>query len=154
MTMTQAGFDLGEYLKQQGVYASGVQGVSMWPMLRPGRDTAVLKPLQREADSMDVVLYRMPDGRQILHRVLKRRERDYLILGDNCVGVETIPKEWVFARLSGFYRGERQVELSDWRYRLYVGFWCRPWPVRVLLLRCRRFLGKIRRSAGEKRRDG
>lgn len=133
-------------LSEYGFYASTVEGVSMVPMLCPRRDTVFIKAVEGEVSPLDVALYHVPGGKYVLHRVLKEENGYYVICGDNCVDLEYIPREYVIGKLLSFYKDEKQVELTDWRYRLYALLWCRPWHLRIILLKGRRILGKVWRS--------
>jgi hypothetical protein len=60
----------------------------MLPMLREGKDLfTVVKKGPERCKAGDVVLYRR-GSHYILHRVIEVREKDYVILGDNCVNRE------------------------------------------------------------------
>ena len=145
-----AGLSLRRILDEQGFHIDKGRGYSMLPMLRPDTDTYVVEALRGAARPMDVVLYELPSGKNVLHRVIETHEDEYIILGDNCTALEHVPGDWVLGRLTAFYRGERRVELTDLRYRLYVRLWCRPWRMRVLALRVRG--GVMRRLRALKRR--
>ena len=145
-----AGLSVRRVVAENGFYIDTCSGVSMRPMLRAGTDTFVVEALRGAARPMDVVLYELPSGKNLLHRVIETREDEYIILGDNCITLEHVPGDWVLGRLTAFYRGERRVELTDIRYRLYVRLWCRPWRMRVLALRVRG--GVMRRLRALRRR--
>lgn len=138
--------EIEENLHKYGSYASTVVGVSMYPMLRPRQDTVFIETAEEGLSAFDVALYHVPGGRYVLHRVLKVQNERYIICGDNCVNLEYVPREWVIGRLTAFYRGEKKVELTDVSYRLYVALWCRPWQVRIFLLKLRRIGGKVWRG--------
>lgn len=46
-------------LASEGVYAATTWGTSMYPMLRSGRDTVILRPPQGRLRCYDVPLYRV-----------------------------------------------------------------------------------------------
>lgn len=135
-----------EVLQEEGCHISIVVGTSMYPMLRQRVDTVAVEKLKEPCVPMDVALYRMPSGKYVLHRVLRVMEKEYLICGDNCIRLEHIPKEWVIGKLAAFYRGERKIRLDSAGYRAYVLLWCRPYRMRIGLLRCRRALGRLYRK--------
>lgn len=59
-------------------------GDSMLPLIRQGKDLLLIarKPEGR-LSKYDVPLYRRDSGQYVLHRILKVRENDYVICGDN-----------------------------------------------------------------------
>ena len=78
-----------EYLDRYPRLVRTNVGVSMLPLLRQGRDLFIVEkrgPGRLRAG--DVVLYRRPPDKYVLHRIVKVRAEDYVILGDNCVGRE------------------------------------------------------------------
>ena len=56
----------------------------MLPLIRQGKDLLLIarKPEGR-LSKYDVPLYRRDSGQYVLHRILKVRENDYVICGDN-----------------------------------------------------------------------
>ena len=88
----------------------------------------------------DVVLYRRRD-QYVLHRVVQVREKDYVILGDNCVVREYgITDEDIIGVMTGFVRSGKEVGVSDPGYRLYSSFWLRTEKPRVFLKRAKAWL--------------
>ena len=65
-------------------------GDSMLPLIRQGKDLLLIarKPEGR-LRKYDVPLYRRDSGQYVLHRILKVRENDYVICGDNRWRCET-----------------------------------------------------------------
>ncbi|MBR2926757.1 MAG: S24/S26 family peptidase [Clostridia bacterium] len=135
-----------EQLKTDGYFVSTTSGYSMRPMLRDRRDRVVLRAT--EADEIlkrgAIPLYRLPDGRYVLHRVLSYKDGKYRIRGDNTYVTETVPKEWIVGVVSEFYRGERHVKVTSRRYRAYVVLWRWLYPVRFLWHKVRTFASKIK----------
>ena len=58
-----------------------VKGSSMVPFLHNG-DVVYLNLPERPAKRGDILLYLRPDGRYILHRVVRRRKRGLLMTGE------------------------------------------------------------------------
>lgn len=122
-------------IQKDGFYMTAAEGVSMLPLIRPKVDTVVIEAWKCACKPMDIVLYRVPNGKLVLHRVIKKRENGYLICGDNCTLVEHVDPSWILGRLTYFYHDERKVNLHSIRYRIYVLLWCRPYQFRIFLLR-------------------
>jgi hypothetical protein len=142
-------------LREDGVYVSTTVGISMRPMLRNRRDRIVVRAVT-EGECLaryDLPLYRYPDGRYVLHRIIGVRENEYLIRGDNTYVVEHIPKTWILGVVSEFYRGDRHWSTDDRRYRRYAAVWNAIYPVRALLHLPRALAGRVyRKMFGGKRK--
>ena len=63
-------------------------GTSMMPLLRAGRDVMIIERPEGRLKKYDVALYIRADGMYVLHRVLKVRDKDYVICGDHCTKKE------------------------------------------------------------------
>jgi hypothetical protein len=101
-------------------------GDSMMPLLRQNRDLMVIerRPPER-CKKYDAVLYRRPNGKYIMHRILKVRQDDYILCGDNRWQRETgVQDSWIMGVLTGVIRDGKEISVTDWRYRLYVHLWC------------------------------
>ena len=114
-----------DVLASEGVYAATTWGTSMYPMLRSGRDTVILRPSQGRLRCYDVPLYRVGE-KYVLHRVIRVLPEGYLIRGDNCLTTERVQESQVIGVLTGFYRDDRPVDLSGTGYRLYCRISVRP----------------------------
>lgn len=143
-------------LAEQGYYVSTTVGWSMWPMLRNRRDRVIVLPVGKERlKKYDLPLYRRPDGKYVLHRIIGVKDGEYIIRGDNTYTKEHVPDGWVIGYVSEFYRENRHV-LSEARgYRLYARLWRWIFPLRYLVYGGLRVLAKLRRRlSGKKRSDG
>lgn len=109
------------------------RGVSMLPMLRQGKDSVELAPLPEKLHKYDLPLYRYPNGKYVMHRIVGVKEDHYLCLGDNTYRYEHIKPEQMIAVVSAFKRGDKRIEVTNYWYRLYsrVWYWC--YPARKLL---------------------
>ncbi|MBQ9785325.1 MAG: hypothetical protein IJW29_07475 [Clostridia bacterium] len=132
-------------LRERGVYVSTTAGVSMKPMLRNRRDRIVLLPIgDKTLKKWDLPIYRRPDGRYILHRIIDVKDDHYVIRGDNTYVKEYVPKEWILGYVSEFYRGKRHVSTDDRGYRRYAAFWHGIYFLRVPFHKARRLASKIK----------
>ena len=124
-----------EILAQEGKLVYTNVGVSMLPLLRQGRDLFIVE--KRGPDRLkagDVVLYRRPPDKYVLHRIVQVREKDYVILGDNCVNREYgITDDDILGVMTGFVRDGEQHTVTERGYRLYRFLWLHGAPVRVFL---------------------
>ena len=112
-------------------------GDSMEPLIRQGRDLLVIERPKGRLKLFDIPLYRRDGSRRyVLHRILKVREKDYVICGDNRWTREYgITDRHIIGVLTGIIRDGRSVPLSGLRYRLYLFFWCRLFLLRALILK-------------------
>ena len=129
----ETGLSYEEYLdKYQRLVRTNV-GVSMLPLLRQGRDLFVVEkrgPGRLKAG--DVVLYRRPPDKYVLHRIVEVREKDYVILGDNCVNREYgITDDDILGIMTGFVRDGKQHTVTERGYRLYSFLQLHGGPARV-----------------------
>lgn len=140
-------FEQIEQLLQEGTPAEfTLRGDSMLPLLRDGRDSVVVAPLDECPIHVgDVLLFRFR-GIHLLHRV-RRIEGDSLVMvGDgNYHQYEICQREDVVGRMERFRRPSgRMVECTSRRWRWASQVWCSLPPlVRRLVL------GILRRIPGQ-----
>ena len=95
------------------------QGISMLPMLKPGRDSVELSAPPERLKKYDLPLYQRRDGSFVLHRVVHVGDT-YCCVGDNQLRAEKgIAHEQVIALVTAFYKGEQRHSVKELRYRLY-----------------------------------
>lgn len=137
-----------EQLEQTGTITYINRGVSMMPLLRENRDVMVIEKVDGAAcRKYDAVLFVRPHvkgrGHYVMHRILRvNADGSYWIIGDNCVSGENVKAECVIGRLTAVIRDGKRVDVDDRWYKVYVHLWCDVLPVRILLIRVRRFLGR------------
>lgn len=114
-----------------------VTGNSMYPLFRDRRDTVVLAPFER-LKKRDVVFFRRPNGRYVLHRIIKKKGDNLIIAGDNeTVKEYNIKVSDCVAVMESFERYSKISTADDLWYRLYSFFWVMVFPVRKY---CKSFL--------------
>lgn len=101
-------------------------------------------------EKYDLPLYRRPNGKYVLHRILKVRKNDYIICGDNRIRRETVPHEWIIGVVSGYYKGKKFISVKDRKYLLYVHIWCDFYYVRAALLWLKSAPARIKRKLKRK----
>lgn len=123
-------------------------GDSMMPLLREGRDLMIIERRpQGPCKRYDAVLYKRPNGKYVMHRILKVRKDGYVICGDNRYQREFgVPDEWIFGILTGVIKDGKTISVTDRRYRLYVHLWCDFFWIRVMVIRVGRLLRKLKRK--------
>lgn len=143
-----------EELDRHGSYASVTEGVSMRPLFRTHRDVVILKRPDRPLERFDVVLYTTStEGKYLLHRIIRVRDSEYLIRGDNTYIIEHVKKDRVLAVLSEYNRKGRHGSVDSFSFKLYSRFWNFIYPVRFLCHKLRRLLGKIYRGLFRRKRS-
>lgn len=122
-----------QYLAEHEYLTYTNVGVSMLPLLREGKDLFTVRRKGPERCRVgDVVLYRRPPHSYVLHRIIKVREKDYVILGDNCVGREYgIRDEDILGVMVGFVRDGVQHKVDEPGYRAYSALQVHGAPVRI-----------------------
>lgn len=135
------------YMQEQFAQGKSVQirpgGISMLPMLHPGRDVVELSPLPEKLKKNDLPLYRRKDGSFVLHRIVKVGET-YTCVGDNQQNKEPgICREQMVALTTAFVRNGHRYSVDHPGYRLY----CLILPVfRVCRSFCRHPKYYVRRA--------
>lgn len=126
----QGKMDLEKLLQEGKHIQIEPQGYSMYPLLVPGRDKAVIAPACAESLKRgDVVLYRRKSGILVLHRIWKRKGRSFYMVGDNQKEIEgPIEEEQMKGILIEVVRNGRRFGTEWFWYRLLSGTWlfCRP----------------------------
>ncbi len=135
-----------QQLRQEGFYISTTIGFSMWPLLYNRRDRVVITAKQsgERLHRGDLPLYRLPDGRYVMHRVIRVKEDGYIIRGDNTYVRERVPDDWVVGVATEFYRKGKHISASSRTYRFYAALWQALYPVRWALFHARRIGSKLK----------
>ncbi|MBE6601399.1 MAG: hypothetical protein E7637_02695 [Ruminococcaceae bacterium] len=146
--------EIEEQLDATGFYVSTTVGVSMWPMLRNRRDRVIIRRVNEgeTLSKFDLPLYRRPDGKYVLHRVIGVKDGYYVIRGDNTYRKERVPHEQVLGVMQEFYRGNRHVVAKSKGYQAYVRLWYILYPARFLVRNVKYVLWRIARKLGIKTR--
>lgn len=107
------------------------RGYSMYPLFIPGRDEAIISPVEKKLHRGDVVLYRRMEGILVLHRLWKVDEAGYYMVGDNQSLVEgPLQESQIKGILTEVIRDGKRFSVKDLRYRLNFGIWLWLLPFR------------------------
>lgn len=134
--------DIKGILEKEGKFVGTTVGVSMRPMIRSGKDVIVVDKKTERLKPYDVALYTRGNA-YVLHRVLTVRESDYVIRGDNCYADEYVPEDAVIGVLTGFFRGEKEVDLNGKKYQRYVNKRIKTYPARKRAYKAHSFVKRI-----------
>ena len=108
------------------------KGFSMHPLLVPGRDSAILRPVRDEdVRRGQVLLFRGKGELLTLHRVWKVTKKGVYFVGDNQVRIEgPIPREKIYATMCGYVRKGKEHDTKEFFYTCITGIWLFLRPVR------------------------
>ena len=123
-----------ELLEENGKHFQTTVGDSMEPMLRDRKNVVEIVKPTRPLKRYDLPLYRRPDGKYVLHRILKVKKDSFITCGDNRYCRETVPKEWIVGVMSGYFKNEKYISEKNLKYRAYVHLICDFFYVRAGIL--------------------
>ena len=123
-----------DFLESNGELTYTNVGTSMMPLLKQHRDLfTVRRKGSARCRAGDVVLYRRPPNKYVLHRVVEVRKNDYVILGDNCINKEYgITDGDIIGVMTGYVRKGRTHTVKDRSYCIYKAYIMHTIPLRVL----------------------
>ncbi|SEH38390.1 hypothetical protein SAMN02910265_00230 [Ruminococcus flavefaciens] len=128
-----------EQLAKNGKLIYTNKGDSMMPLIKQDRDLLIITPVEGRLKKYDVPLYKRDSGQYVLHRILKVRNDDYVICGDNRYSKEYgITDKHIIGVLSGVVRNGKEISVNDRKYKLYVHLWCDFFPLRAFILKAKR----------------
>lgn len=150
--------DLAELIREQishgGTAVIMARGYSMMPMLHHERSSIWLKKPETGLKCGDVILYRRPEGRYVMHRIVKKQGADsFLCCGDNCCETEWVSGDHVLAVVSAFTRKGQQHTVEELPYRIYTWGMLRSMPFRKQILWFRRRIGRWMHGKRRRRRE-
>ena len=124
--------DIEKLLADGDVLRIRPDGYSMYPMLVPGRDEAVIhKAGNGTARRGDVVLYRRVNGMLVLHRLHHRGKDGVYMVGDNQIKIEgPVSEKQVIGILDGFIRNGKYISTDNFLYKVLSGAWLFMRPFR------------------------
>ncbi len=109
-----------------------VTGNSMRPFIKDKRDQVIL--IKADAKNLkvdDVPLYKRRNGKYVLHRIVKKENGSYTMLGDAQVRLEPgIEPDQIVAVAKGFIRKDKTYLCDSAEYKRYVSFWNKMMPLR------------------------
>ena len=136
--------DFEEYLAKYGSLTYRNKGASMMPLLKEGRDLFTLaKKGPERCKKYDVVLYKGPGGQYILHRIIKVREDDYVIRGDNTYRKEYYKDDDILGVMTSFVHNGKSRDVTDTAYKVYSVLRCASYPLRAAYMKARRLAARI-----------
>ena len=136
-----------EIIRRDGRLVYTSVGDSMLPFIRSGKDLLVIEKPQKKKKKYDVPLYRRDSGQYVIHRVLKVRENDYVICGDNRWQRETgITDRHILGVLTAIVRDGKTISVQDRNYLRKVHLWCDFFWIRAAILWTKALPWRVRRK--------
>lgn len=111
-----------EAISGGGEFCLYPRGTSMLPLLREGKDAVILvSPAIGSVRKNDIILYRRKNGKWVLHRIVKIKNNEIFLCGDNQGTIERgIYPPDVAATVCAVMRDGKRINVSDKKYLSYV----------------------------------
>ena len=120
-----------------------LEGDSMRPLIRRGKDPVTIVPLSRPLRNGDVVLFRLGE-KYIVHRVWQLKDGMVRTFGDNCWKPEPwFPEQQVLGLVVKYSRDGKAHRLDTPQARAWGRMWMAVHPVRMLYKRCRSLAARV-----------
>lgn len=139
------------YLETKESVKIPLKGYSMRPFLESERDYALLGKAHGPVLN-EPALVLLPEGRWVLHRIVKIEGENLTLLGDGNIVPEHCKASDIQASIIGFYRkGRKDLDRIDGKkWKIYSFFWTRFYPFRrYLLYAISLFKAALRRITGK-----
>jgi len=124
-------------------------GRSMVPFLCGGRDEAVLSVPDNSYTykKNDVVLYRIENGKFVLHRICRVNKKGLYTLGDGNIGIEgPLKREEILALVDYIIRKGKKIRKNDRMYIILVSIWRFIRPFRPLVFKVYSAIRRLEKS--------
>ncbi len=127
--------DVVELLKTGKTIQISPQGFSMYPLIVPGRDDAILRPLEdKDLRRGQVLLFRGRGNKLTLHRVWKVKSDGVYFVGDKQVEVEgPIERNQIFGTMCGYVRNGKEYAVDGPLYYMTSRLWLLLRPIRNVI---------------------
>ena len=152
--MLQEQMDIEKLLLEGKNICIKPQGYSMYPVLVPGRDEAVIEPVEAERVGRgDVVLYRRDKeaehgGILVLHRIWKVKPEGVYLVGDNQKEIEgPLRKDQIKGIMAGMNRKGKYIPVNHPAYRFFTEVWLWLRPVRPVISKMAATIKRIIRGS-------
>ncbi len=107
-----------------------VTGMSMYPFLRSGVDTVELSPVNFDDIRVgDMVLGRRTSGEYIMHRVFKKDDDNFYMIGDAQTELDgPYSRQQLIAGVYRVWRKDKLIDCSNkfWKFLVVVWMYLRP----------------------------
>lgn len=109
-----------DIINEQGQLVYTNVGDSMYPLIKP-RDLLVIKKVTAPLKKNDIPLYKRDSGQYVLHRIVKIKNGEYYICGDNRAFIERgITDRHIIGVLTDIVREGRTITVNSPEFKSYV----------------------------------
>ena len=109
-----------DIINEQGQLVYTNVGDSMYPLIKP-RDLLVIKKVTAPLKKNDIPLYKRDSGQYVLHRIVKIKNGEYYICGDNRAFIERgITDRHIIGVLTDIVRDGRTIPVNSPEFKSYV----------------------------------
>ena len=109
-----------DIINEQGQLVYTNVGDSMYPLIKP-RDLLVIKKVTAPLKKNDIPLYKRDSGQYVLHRIVKIKNGEYYICGDNRAVIERgITDRHIIGVLTDIVREGRTIPVNSPEFKSYV----------------------------------
>ena len=109
-----------DIINEQGQLVYTNVGDSMYPLIKP-RDLLVIKKITQPLKKNDIPLYKRDNGQYVLHRIIKIKNGEYYICGDNRAFIERgITDRHIIGVLTDIVREGRTIPVNSPDFKSYV----------------------------------
>ena len=109
-----------DIINEQGQLVYTNVGDSMYPLIKP-RDLLVIKKVTAPLKKNDIPLYKRDSGQYVLHRIVKIKNGEYYICGDNRAFIERgITDRHIIGVLTDMVREGRTIPVNSPEFKSYV----------------------------------
>jgi hypothetical protein len=122
-----------------------VTGMSMYPFLREGIDKVELSKTNLQGIRRGVIVMILREnGQYVMHRVLKKYENSFFMIGDSQQWIEgPVYPEQLVAVVTAVWRKNKRIECSNFWWKFLSSIWLKLIPFRYFLIRVYKYLRKI-----------
>lgn len=124
--------DIEEILDSGKAVRLSPRGYSMYPVIVPGRDEVIVQ----KADTAklkrgDVALYRRDGSILVIHRICRKDEKGFYMVGDNQTEIEgPLRPDQIRGKMTALVRNGREIDVRAPGYRIPCSIWLFMRPVR------------------------
>ena len=109
-----------DIINEQGQLVYTNVGDSMYPLIKP-RDLLVIKKVTAPLKKNDIPLYKRDSGQYVLHRIVKIKNGEYYICGDNRAFIERgITDRHIIGVLTDIVREGKTIPVNSPEFKSYV----------------------------------
>lgn len=108
------------------------QGYSMYPVIVPGRDEVIVQKTDTaKLKRGDVVLYRRDGSILVIHRICRKDEKGFYMVGDNQTEIEgPLRPDQIKGKMVALIRNGKEIDVRAPLYGIPCSIWLFMRPVR------------------------